>query len=89
MAIYQIEWKSSALKELKRIDKSAVPRIINAVESLATNPRPVGVRKLKGSERSFRIRAGAYRVIYEILDNALILFIVRVRHRKDVYRDDV
>jgi len=88
MAIYRIEWKLSALKELKRIDRSTVPRIINVVESLSTNPCPVGVRKLKGSERSFRIRAGNYRVVYEILDDALVVFIVRVRHRKDVYRDD-
>lgn len=88
MDIYRIEWKSSALKELKRIDKSTVPRIINVVESLATNPRPVDVRKLKGSERSFRIRIGDYRIVYEILDDSLVVFIVRVRHRKDVYRDD-
>lgn len=88
MTIYRIEWKSSALKELKRIDRSTVPRIINVVESLSANPRPVGVRKLKGSERSFRIRAGNYRVVYEILDDALVVFVVRVRHRKDVYRND-
>lgn len=88
MAIYRIEWKSSALKELRRIDKSAIPRIIKAVKSLSIDPRPVGVRKLRGSERSFRIRSGDYRVLYEILDNALIVFIIRVRHRKDVYRDD-
>ncbi len=88
MAIYRIEWRSSAIKELKRIDKSTVPRIINAVESLAPNPRPVDVRKLRGSERSFRIRVGDYRIVYEILDDSLVVFIVRIRHRKDVYRDD-
>jgi mRNA interferase RelE/StbE len=89
MAIYRIEWKSSAIKELKRIDKSKVPRIIIAVESLVANPRPVDVRKLKGSERSFRIRVGDYRIVYEILDDSLVVCIIRIRHRKDVYRDDI
>jgi len=83
MAIYRIEWKSSALREIKRTDKSAVPRIINLVESLATDPRPVGVRKLKGSDRSYRIRAGDYRIIYEILDDALIVFIYGGKRRLD------
>ena len=83
--MYRIEWKSSALKELKRLDKAAIPRIIGCVQSLATDPRPSGVRKLKGCERSFRVRVGNYRIVYEILDDALIVFIIRIRHRKDVY----
>lgn len=87
MATYQIEWKSSSLKELKRFDRKVIPRIVSAVGSLANDPRPSGVRKLRGSERSYRIRVGEYRVVYEIIDDRLIILIIRVRHRKNVYRD--
>ena len=51
MATYKIEWKASALKELKRLDKKIIPRIISVVESLANNPFPSGVRKLQGAEK--------------------------------------
>lgn len=86
MATYKIEWKTSALKELKNLDRSVIPRIVTAVESLSGNPRPSGVRKLQGSDYTYRIRVGEYRVIYEIADFRLLIIIVRVRHRKDVYR---
>lgn len=86
MDTYRIEWKSSAVKELKRLDSAVIPRIVFSVQSLATNPRPSGVRKLQGSARSYRLRVGDYRVIYEIIDNVLLILIVRVRHRKDAYR---
>jgi len=63
-----------------------ITRIIAAVTDLSNDPYPSGVKKLIGSERSYRIRIGDYRVVYEIIENKLILEIVRVRHRKDVYR---
>jgi mRNA interferase RelE/StbE len=86
MATYKIEWKTSALKELKNLDNSAIPRIVAAVESLSGNPRPAGVRKLQGSEHTYRIRVGEYRVVYEIVNDDLLVTIIRVRHRKEVYR---
>jgi mRNA interferase RelE/StbE len=86
MATYKVEWKTSALKELKNLDRSVIPRIVAAVESLSGNPRPSGVRKLQGSEHTYRIRVGEYRVIYEITNDAMLVTIVRVRHRKEVYR---
>ena len=87
MATYQIEWKSSSFKELKRLDRKVIQRIVSAVESLSSDPRPAGVRKLRGSERSYRIRVGEYRIVYEINDDRLIIIVIRVRHRKDVYRN--
>ena len=86
MGTYQIEWKKSALRELKRLDRQVVPRIIAAVESLATHPLPDGVRKLQGSQQTYRLRVGTYRVIYELHESRLLVEIVRVRHRKDAYR---
>lgn len=86
MATYQIEWKPSALRELKRIDRQTVARIVSAVESLPSNPFPSGARKLQTSDRTYRIRVGEYRVIYEVFQSQLVIQIVRVRHRKDAYR---
>ena len=86
MGTYQIEWKKSALRELKRLDRQLVPRIIAAAESLATHPLPDGVRKLQGSQQTYRLRVGTYRVIYELYESRLLVEIVRVRHRKDAYR---
>lgn len=86
MASYRIEWKASAGRELKRLDRSVVPRIVEAVGGLAQNPFPPGCRKLQGSENTYRIRVGDYRVVYEIEEERLGVQIVRVRHRKDAYR---
>ncbi|HPJ56773.1 MAG TPA: type II toxin-antitoxin system RelE/ParE family toxin [Kiritimatiellia bacterium] len=86
MDTFRIEWKSSAIRELRRLDRSIVPKVLAAVESLASSPYPVGSRKLTGVENAFRIRIGDYRIIYEIHAGRLVLVIVRVRHRKDAYR---
>lgn len=86
MAAYRIEWKSSAFRELKKLDRQVIPRIIEAIESLATDPFPHGIKKLYGSEHTFRLRIGDYRVIYEVFTSHLLIEIVRVRHRKDVYK---
>lgn len=80
MACYKIEWRPSTKKDLKRISKAEVRRIIDAVEGLSVQPRPQGSAKLSGSDLTYRIRLGDYRVIYEIHDE--IIF----GHRKDVYR---
>jgi mRNA interferase RelE/StbE len=62
MASYRIEWKASASRELKRLDRSVVARIVEAVGRLAQNPFPQGCRKLKGGGDSYRVRVGDYRV---------------------------
>ncbi len=86
MATYRIEWKTSAVKELKKIDRTIISRIIDAVDELGTEPLPSGVRKLQGSDHSYRIRVGDYRIVYEIKKDVLTVLIVKIRHRKDVYR---
>jgi mRNA interferase RelE/StbE len=63
MVSYSIEWKRSAEKELRRLPKDAIPRIVQAVESLSRNPYPPGVSKLVGSEHTYRIREGDYRIV--------------------------
>lgn len=86
MACWRIEWKASARKELKGIDAGALRRIIAAVEGLATEPRPIGARKLVGAGNAYRIRVGDYRIVYSIQDAHLIIEIIRVGHRQGVYR---
>jgi mRNA interferase RelE/StbE len=63
-----------------------IPRIVAAVENLSSNPYPQGVRKLVSTENSYRIHVGDYRVVYNIIGNKLIIEIIRVGHRKDVYK---
>lgn len=86
MATYRIDWKTSALRELKRIDKATIPRIVAAVEALADDPFPLGVRKLHGTEHTYRLRISDYRVLYEVHQSSVRIQIIRVRHHKDVYR---
>lgn len=86
MDSYRIEWKSSARKELRKLPPQTIRKIVEAIESLAENPHPPNCRKLVGSEHTWRIRIGNYRVIYNIYASILIIEIVRVAHRKDAYR---
>ncbi|HOT90813.1 MAG TPA: type II toxin-antitoxin system RelE/ParE family toxin [Anaerolineae bacterium] len=86
MASYTIEWKRSAVKELKQLPQDAIARIVKAVEQLSANPYPAGVKKLIGSEHTYRLRVGTYRVVYTLQANVLVIIVIRVGHRKDVYR---
>lgn len=83
--IYRIEWKKSAVKELSKLDKQAATRILAAVEELSQKPLPQGVRKLVGSDNAYRIRIGDYRVVYSLFQKQLLVHIVRVVHRREVY----
>lgn len=86
MARYKLRIKKSAAKELEAIPRKADRRrIVARIESLADNPRPGGCKKLSGSER-YRIRQGRYRIIYAIEDDALIVYVVKIGDRKNVYR---
>ena len=87
MASFEIRWKRSAGKELKRLPKEAIERVLTAVETLAIEPIPANAVKLSGAEHTYRIRIGRYRIIYNVLSRILTIEVVRVGHRKDVYRN--
>lgn len=82
---YSIEILRVAQKQLAKIDHSQQPRIIEAIRGLADEPRPAGCKKLSGRP-AWRIRIGSYRVIFEIHDDRLLILVVSVGHRKDVYQ---
>lgn len=82
---YQVEVKSSAANEIRGIERGTQKRILAKIESLKTNPRPHGVKKLQGHDDFYRVRVGDYRIIYRIYDNKLLITIVKVGDRKDVY----
>ena len=87
VARYSLRIKKSARKELASIaTKADRRRIISRIESLATNPRPSGALKLSGRER-YRIRQGRYRILYTIEDTVLIIHVIKIGDRKDVYRN--
>jgi mRNA interferase RelE/StbE len=86
MDSYKILWKRSAEKDLRSINKQHIPRLIEAVESLSDNPFPVQHRKLFGTNSSYRIRIGDYRVVYQIDSEKKLITVYHIRHRKDIYR---
>ncbi len=85
MALFELEFANSVRKDLRKVDRSEVSRILEEIEKLAEDPRPNGCKKLTNAEL-YRIRIGNYRVIYEILDTRLVVHVVKVGHRKEVYK---
>jgi mRNA interferase RelE/StbE len=85
---YEIIIRPSAEKCLDKIPRPDRRRLVDAMEELRDNPRPAGVVKLAGDENLWRIRIGDYRVVYEIHDDRLVVLVLRVAHRKDVYRGE-
>ena len=86
MEKYRVSIKRSAVKEIEAIpQKKERQRIIQRIGQLAKDPRPTGSKKLSGHDR-YRIRQGSYRIVYSIEDNELVVVVVKVGHRKDVYR---
>ena len=86
MAVYNIFFRDSVRKDLDSIPDDYLKRIMERIGSLAENPRPVGCEKLSGQEK-YRIRQGVYRIIYSIQDTQLIVWVVKVGHRREVYRN--
>jgi len=87
VASYRVLIKPSAAKEIEAVDpKKDRQRIVAGIRSLADDPRPPGCEKLAGQDDRYRIRGGRYRVIYSVGDGELLVVVVRVGHRKAVYR---
>ena len=87
MARYRVLIKPSAAREIEAVDqKKDRQRIVAGIRSLADNPRLPGCEKLAGEDDRYRIRVSRYRVIYSVRDAQLVVFVVRVGHRKNVYR---
>lgn len=85
MAGYELAFKKSVAKDLRVLPKNDIKRLMQRIRALADEPRPVGCEKLSGQER-YRIRQGAYRIVYAIEDRRLTVVVVKIAHRRDVYR---
>jgi mRNA interferase RelE/StbE len=85
VADYRVALARSAEKELQRLSRAVVARIVSRLEHLATEPRPPGCKKLRGGDNEWRIRIGDYRVVYEIDDGARAVDVTRIAHRSEVY----
>lgn len=85
MAEYEIFFKESVYKDFRKIQKKDLQRILSEIEELSSDPRPSGSEKLTGKDL-YRIRQGNYRILYSIQDNQLTIWIIKVGHRKGIYR---
>jgi len=86
--IYEVKFTKGARKMFRKLSQQLQDRIQTQIDDLAIEPRPNGVKKLKGEENSYRIRVGDYRVIYDIFDDVLLVSVVEVGHRSEVYKDE-
>jgi len=85
MESFKVIFKQSVTKDFRQIPKKDVARILKRIEGLKSEPRPPGVEKLSGQEK-YRIRQGVYRILYEIRNDELIVVVVKIGHRSNVYR---
>ena len=87
MVSYKIQIKNSAQKEIRKLpSKELRDSIVGIIEGLYISPIPDASKKIKGSNNIYRIRQGVYRIVYQIYKNELLILVIRVRHRKDVYK---
>lgn len=85
MGRYSLEFKRSVARDVEGIPKRDLRRILDRIEALRDDPRPPGCVKLSGQEY-YRVRQGNYRIVYEIIDDRLVVVVIAVGHRRDVYR---
>jgi mRNA interferase RelE/StbE len=83
---YRVELSATARRALKGLPKEVVIRLLNAVKNLSLTPRPRGCIKLEGTENEYRVRVGDYRIIYSVWDDKLVILVIDLGHRKDIYR---
>lgn len=84
--MYEVYITKTAKSDLEKLSHSILERIASQIKALSQNPRPIGCKKIVGSKHDWRIRIGDYRVVYEINDSSRKIIVIRVRHRKEVYR---
>ena len=84
--MYQVEFLPRALRQLRKLSGSVQHRILQQADELAVDPRPRGVEKLRGKEDQYRVRVGDYRILYEVTDEKLLVCVVKVGHRREIYR---
>ncbi len=85
MARYELRFRQSVARDLRRLPKQDLALLLRRIASLADNPRPAGCEKLS-NQAWYRVRQGVYRIVYEIQDQALLVTVVKVGHRREVYR---
>ncbi len=83
---YRVEFKPSAARAIRKLEADIRRRIVAHAEALADDPRPPGAEKLQGMRDLYRVRVGDYRIIYQVSDKVLLVLVVRVGHRRFVYR---
>ncbi|PKQ16566.1 MAG: type II toxin-antitoxin system mRNA interferase toxin, RelE/StbE family [Actinobacteria bacterium HGW-Actinobacteria-7] len=86
MAVYSIEFAHSAYRSFAKLDPLTRQRIAARIDELTVDPRPLNSKRLVNSEELYRIRIGSYRVIYAVEDAVLVVLVVKIGHRRDVYR---
>lgn len=85
--VWKIELTPAAVRQLRKLDGLVRRRIVTAIDQLVVTPRPAGVKALTGHPGLLRIRVGDYRVVYTVRDQQLVVLVITVTHRRDVYRD--
>ncbi len=83
---YEIQFTPAAERNLRKLPRHIIPIVERKIDGLATNPRPKGVEKMQGEGNLYRIRSGDYRILYTIEDRKLIVVVVKIGNRRDVYR---
>ena len=85
MVVFEILFKESVWKDLRKVPKTHLKKILSRIEKLKDDPRPIGCEKLTGQEL-YRVRQGKYRIIYSIQDNEMTIWVIKIGHRSSVYR---
>jgi mRNA interferase RelE/StbE len=86
MARYELRFKPSVAKDLRGIPKTDVRRVLSRIQALRDDPRAPGCEKLAGGDELYRVRQGTYRIVYAIHDEQVVVEVIRVGHRREVYR---
>lgn len=86
--MYRVDLVPSAARAFRTLHRVVQRRLATRIDALAHDPRPTGVEKLRGTKNRYRVRAGDYRVIYEVEDDLLLVLVVRIGHRREVYRSN-